>query len=135
MENDSLNQRLKTGEKNSVNNALMTPANMGRLDNPDGFACIKGLCGDTMEVFLVIENSKVKNALFNTDGCNASRACGSAVAGLALGKTLKEVLRLSPADILDKWSDIPQGNVHCAILAINTLYKAVADYLMREQLE
>jgi nitrogen fixation NifU-like protein len=118
----------------SVEGSMLSPENMGRLNDPDGSAWIKGLCGDTMEMYLVIEDDKITKALFNTDGCNASRACGSAGAGLAKGKTLKEVLRLSPADILDMWADIPQGNVHCAILAIGTLHKAVADYLLRRQL-
>ncbi len=118
----------------SVENSLICPENMGRLNDPDGSAWIKGLCGDTIEMYLIIEDDKVTKALFHTDGCNASRACGSAAASLALGKTLKDVLRLSPADILDLWADIPQGNVHCAILAISTLHKAVADYLLRTQL-
>lgn len=118
----------------SVENSLIRPENMGRLNDPDGSAWIKGLCGDTIEIYLIIEDDKVTKALFHTDGCNASRACGSAAASLALGKMLKDVLRLSPADILDLWADIPQGNVHCAILAISTLHKAVADYLLRTQL-
>ena len=121
-------------EKNSAENNLICPENMGRMNDPSGSAWIKGLCGDTMEIYLAIENDTVTKALFNTDGCNASRACGSVAAALADGKPLKDVLRLSPADVLDLWSDFPQGNVHCAILAINTLQKAVADYLLRRQL-
>lgn len=124
----------ETEARGSVESSLITPKNMGQLNDPDGSACIKGLCGDTMEMYLVIEDDKVIKALFNTDGCNASCACGSAAAHLASGKMLKDVLRLSPADILDMWADIPQGNVHCAILAISTLHKAVADYLLRTQL-
>ncbi len=123
----------ETEERHAIENTLITPENMGRLNDPDGSAWIKGLCGDTIEMYLIVEDNKITKALFNTDGCNASRACGSAAAGLAQGKTLKDVLRLSPGDILDMWVDIPQGNVHCAILAINTLYKAVADYLLRRQ--
>ena len=121
-------------KKNSTKDTLIRPDNMGRLDNPDGSAWIEGLCGDRMEIYLVIEKEKIKKALFYSNGCNASRICGSTAAHLSKGKTLKEVLRLSPADILDTWSDIPQGNVHCAILSINTLHKAVADYLLRNQL-
>jgi nitrogen fixation NifU-like protein len=120
-------------ERHAVENSLICPENMGRLNDPDGSAWIKGLCGDTMEMYLVIENDRITKAVFNTDGCNASRACGSAAASLAEGKALKEILRLSPADILDTWADLPQGNVHCAILAINTLHKALADYLLRKQ--
>jgi nitrogen fixation NifU-like protein len=113
--------------------AMITPDNMGRLNDPDGAAFIKGICGDSMEMYLVIKDNAVADARFFTDGCNASRACGSAAARLAKGKTLKEVLRLSPADVLDAWGELPEGNVHCAILAVSTLHKALADYLIRTQ--
>lgn len=121
-------------KKDSTKDILIQPDNMGRLDDPSGSAWIEGLCGDRMEMYLVIEKEKIVKAQFYTNGCNASRVCGSTAAHLAEGKTLKEVLRLSPAEILDTWSDIPQGNVHCTILAIGTLHKAVADYLFRTQL-
>jgi nitrogen fixation NifU-like protein len=120
-------------KRHTTQDGLHTPANMRRLNAPDGSAWIKGLCGDSMEMYLVIEHDTVTEATFYTDGCNASRACGSTAAGLAQGKALKEVLRISPADVLDQWKDIPQGNVHCAILAVNTLHKAVADYLLRSR--
>ena len=32
------------------------PQYMGVIDNPDGYACISGPCGDTMEIFLKIEH-------------------------------------------------------------------------------
>jgi nitrogen fixation NifU-like protein len=112
---------------------LELPANMGRMNDPDGSAWTKGLCGDTMEMYLNITNNRLVKTMFFTDGCGASRACGSTAARLAEGKTLIEVLRLSPADVLDVWADLPQGNIHCAILAVGTLHKAVADYLLRKQ--
>jgi nitrogen fixation NifU-like protein len=109
------------------------PDNMGRMNDPDGSAFIKGICGDSMEMYLVITDDVVTESTFFTDGCNASRACGSTAARMAKGRSLKEVLRLSPADILDAWGEIPGGNVHCAILAVSTLHKALADYLLRTQ--
>lgn len=109
------------------------PSNMGRMNDPDGSARTKGQCGDTMEMYLIIKGERIEKAQFHTDGCSASRACGSTAARLADGKTLKEVLRLSPADVLDVWADLPQGNLHCSILAVGTLHKAVADYLLKQQ--
>ena len=47
------------------------------------------------------------------------------------GKSIKEVLRRSPAEVIDAWGEIPEGNVHCAILAVSTLHKALADYLLK----
>ena len=112
---------------------LIEPDNMRRMNDPDGAAYIDGICGDSMEMYLVIDNGSVSEATFFTDGCNSSRFCGTTAARLAKGKTLKEVLRLSPADVIDAWGEIPVGHVHCAILAVNTLHKALADYLIRIQ--
>jgi len=106
---------------------------MARLNDPDGAADVTGLCGDTMEMYLVIEGDRVTRATFHTDGCAASRACGSTAARLAQGRALKDVLRISPAEVIDACADIPQGNVHCAILAVGALHKALADYLLRTQ--
>ncbi len=122
----------KTEKNLAVEFSIPYPENMGRLNDPDGSAWIKGLCGDTIEIYLIIKDDKVTKAAFDTDGCNISRACGSAAANLAEGKMLKDVLRLSPADIIDMWVDIPQENIHCTILAISTLHKAVANYLQRK---
>lgn len=115
-------------------NDLIVPKNMGRMNDPDGSAVTKGICGDTMEIYITIEKDMITNALFYTDGCNASRMCGSVAAALAKGKSLKEVLNLSPANVIETWKDIPRGNVHCAILAVNTLHKALAEYLLQIQL-
>lgn len=120
-------------EKNNEKTISVSHDNMARLSDPDGAAVIKGMCGDTMEMYLTIENNTISDGRFFTDGCTASRSCGATAVRLAKGKTLKEALGLSPADIIDAWGEIPGGNVHCAILAISTLHKALADYLLKTQ--
>ena len=117
-------------EKKGNSPGLITPDNMGRMNDPDGSAFIKGICGDSMEMYLIIKDNAVVESKFYTDGCNASRFCGATASRLAEGKSLKDVLRLSPADVIDAWGEIPGGNVHCAILAVSTLYKALAEYLL-----
>lgn len=114
-------------------NKLIEPDNMGRMNDPDGSSYVKGICGDSMEMYLVIENGIISESKFFTDGCNSSRFCGATAARLAKGKPLKDALRLSPADVIDAWGEIPGGTVHCAILAVSTLHKAIADYLIRTQ--
>lgn len=124
---------MKENEKNSAVVNLIIPDNMGRMNDPDGSAFIEGICGDTMEMYLVIENDIVTDSKFFTDGCNSSRFCGSAAARLAKGRSIKDVLRLSPADVIDTWAEIADVEVHCAILAVSTLHKSLADYLLRVQ--
>jgi nitrogen fixation NifU-like protein len=124
-----------TGDKYGLNSSTMgkpeKPDNMNRMNDPDGSALVKGLCGDTMEMYLVIEHGRIARSSFHTDGCSSSIACGSAAARLAGGKMLDEALRLSPADVIDDVGDLPIASAHCAILAIMALHKALADYLLR----
>lgn len=107
------------------------PDNMGRMNDPDGSAIVRGLCGDTMEMYLIVENARIARSLFYTDGCSSSIACGSAAARLADGGSIDEALRLSPADVLDMVGDLPLESAHCAILAVMALHRALADYLLR----
>ncbi len=115
----------------SANGTADTPDTMGRMNDPDGSAFIKGSCGDTMEMYLIIEDDRIAEVKFFTDGCGSSVFCGSTAAKLATGRTIRGALRIAPADVLDEWGDIPRGDVHCAILAVMTFQKALADYLLR----
>lgn len=109
----------------------IAPVNLGKIENPDGHAKITGPCGDTMEVYLKIEEGRVKEATFLTDGCGATLACGSAVTELAKRKTFDEILKLSPADILEFLGGMPEAHLHCSILSVNTLHAALAKILLR----
>ena len=108
------------------------PQNVGRMNDPDGAAAIKGPCGDTVEIYLIIKNDEITESLFFTDGCAATIACGSITTQLVKGKTINEVLKISPADIIEELGELPGENLHCAILTVSTLHKAVADYLLRK---
>jgi len=106
---------------------------MGKMEAPDGSAFIEGVCGDSMEIYLKISDATVLDARFDTDGCFSSKYCGAMAALMAKGKWLQGVLRLSSMDILDAYGKDTGFNVQCTILAIGTLHKAVADYLLRTQ--
>lgn len=121
----------KTKHSEKAMKHLTKPGNIGRLNDPDGSAFIKGQCGDTMEMYLVIENETIKDALFATDGCGITTACGSVVTELAKGKIIAEALRISPASVIDILGDYLGPDPHCAILAVITFHKALADYLLK----
>ncbi len=109
---------------------FLRPKNMGVVEEPNGFGVLKGICGDTMKIYLKIAREKIEEAKFVTDGCGATIACGSAVTGMAKGKKLEEVLRISPGDLLDELGGLPRSHLHCSILAVNTLQSALANYLL-----
>jgi nitrogen fixation NifU-like protein len=119
-------------ELKNDNRPMSEPDNMGRMNDPDGAAFIKGICGDSMEMYLIITDGTIAEAKFFTDGCDSSRLSGATAARLATGRSLMEALRLSPAEVIDAWGE-PAGEIHCAILAVSTLHRALADYLIRVQ--
>ena len=75
---------------------------MGFMQKPDGYGRITGSCGDTVEVFLRFENERVKEALFQTDGCGSTAVCASLAAEMAHGKTPDELLEVTGDAILEK---------------------------------
>ena len=110
----------------------LEPKNIGRMNDPDGAAVVKGLCGDTIEIYLSIKQDKIYDVLFFTEGCAPIIACGSMVTELVKSKSIGDALKISPDIIIDALCGLPKENIHCAILAVNTLHKAIADYLLRK---
>ena len=111
------------------------PLYAGAMDSPDGHGRITGSCGDTMEIFLKFENTKVIEATFLTDGCGSSTVCGSFAAELALGKTPDEIVEINGETILKILGKFPEENRHCAFLAADTLQDALHDYLSKETIK
>jgi len=103
----------------------------GQMNDPSGSAYIKGTCGDQMEFYIVVENNKITDIKFHTDGCIYTSACGAMASALAIGKSLQEALGISAGQVITELKVLPKSHVHCAILAVSTLYKAIADYLLK----
>ena len=108
---------------------FMNPRNLEVMDNADGFAAVKGPCGDTMGIWLKIKDDVVTQAGFTTDGCSTTIASGSMITELVKGKRVVEATQISQQDILEALGGLPEESEHCALLASNTLKEAVKDYL------
>ena len=108
---------------------FLNPRNVGETQSPDGFGRVTGPCGDTMQIYLRVNNGRVTNATFWTDGCGPSIASGSMVTELVKGKSVAEAQRVTQDDVLDALGGLPEESLHCALLAANTLKAAIRDYL------
>lgn len=104
----------------------------GRLNDPDASASVTGACGDTMEFYLNITDNKITGVRFHADGCGYTSACGAVAAFYADGRPLEEAMFVSPGLILRTLKNVPEDHRHCAILAATTLYKAIADHLLKD---
>lgn len=83
-----------------------------------------------MEFHLVIEGGVITQVRYYTEGCETTRLCGQAVARRAEGKAILDALAISPREIIDSATSLPEDHRHCAILAVSTLYRAIADFLL-----
>ena len=102
------------------------PQNMGLMLDPDGHALECGPCGDTMEMFLRVQDSRIEVAAFMTDGCGPTVACGSILTQMAQGKSLEEATTIEAADVIIALDGLPPEHVHCATLAVQTMCQAIA---------
>jgi len=107
----------------------MNPRNVGDMQDADGFAKVTGPCGDTMEIWIRVNNNAIARATFMTDGCGTSIASGSMVTEMAKGKSISEAGKITRRDVLDALGRLPEESEHCALLAANTLKAALRDYM------
>ena len=104
------------------------PRNWGILKDADGYGKVVGICGDTMEISVRVEDERIVTCTFDTDGCGTSIVCASAVSDIARGKTIDEARGVSMRTVLDFLGGLPEEDHHCASLAAQTLIAAIRDY-------
>ncbi|PKN62512.1 MAG: iron-sulfur cluster assembly scaffold protein [Deltaproteobacteria bacterium HGW-Deltaproteobacteria-15] len=110
----------------------LKPLYMGGMRDPDGYGRIIGTCGDRMEIFLRFEKNRVKEVMFQTDGCGSSTICGSFAAELAQGKSPEEITEITGELIISVLGGLPEEDRHCAFLAAQTLQEALDQYMKKQ---
>jgi len=102
--------------------------NMGSLPEPDQVTELTGPCGDTMKVYLKLNQGRIEDAKFQVLGCPGAVASAMALVDLAKGQSLEDALRLKDRDIFRCLVEIPDQKQHCIRLAVKTLEKAIHEY-------
>ena len=122
-----MSEMLKIYSEKAINHA-MNPRNVGHLEKANGVARITRQCRDTMEISLRIAGERVVDARFWTDGCGSSIACGSVITELVKGKSLSEAEKIDFKSVLEALDGLPDSDVHCSVLASDTLQVAIENY-------
>jgi nitrogen fixation NifU-like protein len=97
------------------------------LAKPDGLGKKTGDCGDTITMYLAVNEGVVERLTFELEGCINTNACSNAVAVLVEGKTVEQAWNITPNDVIDFLETLPADHHHCAELTVGTLYLALAD--------
>ncbi|MCK4811129.1 MAG: iron-sulfur cluster assembly scaffold protein [Methanosarcinales archaeon] len=104
------------------------PRNMGEISDANGVGRVTGTCGDTVQIQIRVENERISESRFITDGCGTSIACGSMLTEMIEDKTIEEALIIKSDDLLRSLDGLPEEYVHCTALAVDTLHAAINDY-------
>ena len=99
------------------------------LKNADGIGEVGNIkCGDIMRLKIKVEKNKIKDIGFQTFGCPAAVASSDVVCELAKGKTLTEAKKLTKDNIVKELGGMPAIKIHCSILGLEALNKAIENY-------
>ncbi|BDU49724.1 Fe-S cluster assembly scaffold protein NifU [Haliovirga abyssi] len=109
------------------------PRNVGKIENPDGYGKVgNAACGDVMEIFLKIEEDKIKDVKFRTFGCAAAIATSSMSTEMILNKPVEEALKLTNKAVAEALDGLPAKKMHCSVLAEEGIQSAIEDYMSKK---
>ena len=100
----------------------------GIIEQPDGYGSNTGVCGDTIEMYLVVRDGIIRHATFDTNGCLSTNACANTVSYMIEGKKVGLAWNVKPEDVINYLETLPKENYHCAELAVGSLYLALSNY-------
>jgi nitrogen fixation NifU-like protein len=69
------------------------------LENHDCFNAMSGICGDTIGIYVGLDDDKITRIGFVTNGCGPTIACSSALTCMAKGLQIQEAMKITGGDL------------------------------------
>jgi nitrogen fixation NifU-like protein len=110
------------------------PHGMGEIKDADGIGKVGNVqCGDLLWTYIKVGKNKkgeeiIKDIKVKTFGCVAAISTSSVMTAMAKGMTLKEAAAISKDDIAKKLGGLPPVKMHCSVLSMDGLKRAIEDY-------
>ena len=108
---------------------FLKPKNIGKIKKPDGYAQIGNMvCGDQLDFFLKVEKGRIKDVKFLSFGCASNIATASVMTEKVKGMTVEKAKQYAWKKIVDDLGGMPEQKVHCSVMAVQGLKKAILNY-------
>ena len=117
----------------TVMDHFTNPRNVGEIEDADGIGEEGNpVCGDMMTFYIKVDDNHLSDVKFKTFGCGAAIAVSSIVSEMAMGKTIEEARKITPALVAKELEGLPKNKFHCSNLGAQALNKAIDDYLKKQ---
>jgi len=102
-----MNQELRELYQQVILDHNKSPRNFRAMENATRHAeGYNPLCGDRLDIYLIIEDGVVKDVSFKGEGCAISKASASVMTSLLKGKTVKEA-----EEMFENFHDLVTGKL------------------------
>lgn len=101
---------------------FMKPRNIGELENPDYVVEIGNpICGDTIHMFLQVEEKRIINVSYKAYGCSTSIATASIISEIIKGKEFEELASITRDEVIEWLGDLEPSQYHCIDIGFSIL--------------
>jgi len=113
--------------KENILDHYKNPRNFGNLEK---FSFkhkeLNPICGDVIEIYVLIEDNKVKEIRFDGQGCAVSMAASSMLTEKVKGMKIEDVKKLNEKDIFEMLGvKLDASRIKCGTLALKALLRVV----------
>lgn len=97
-------------------------------------------CGDMMKIWIKVDpaTEKIQDFKWQTFGCASAIASTSMLSVMVMendGLTVDQAIKITPTDIINRLSGLPDRKIHCSVLGDKALQAAINDYFRRTHQE
>lgn len=123
--NENVRDMLRdSGYSDTAIDYYLNQPEMGSLPDADHVSELTGQCGDTMKIFLKMNDTVIDNAKIQVLGCPGAIGAAMVAMEMIKGKTIDQARTITDRDIFRKLIQIPDQKQHCIRLAVKTMNKA-----------
>ncbi len=100
--------------------AVATPSHSGYARNP--------LCGDEVSVDVDVVEEIIRQMRFRGQGCVVSQACASMLCESAEGKSVEDVLKATPEELMEfEIRELTMNRQRCALVGYEALMQVIKE--------